>query len=321
MDNEREEIEWVNYWFEEARSDRKRILLLGDSVAREIRRVMADMLTIDGYTVDLFAASYCVASDKMLAAIKNFMQEAGCKYEYILFNLGAHHGYYFHCINDRNHQKIYQKYLLQILELLSDYGNKIITIEGTPEAETGHSAMICTEHNKEICLRNMILMHVSEGKYPFVTLYDELKRGNTIYYDWVHFDINIAEYIANRVVTEMFGGKANKKNANYVENARILLSMLEKQEEILIYGQGEKENAIRDFLAANMVKINGMLILDECETEEGQECCTLERVRKTGRKPFVILTVSPYNICHFLKKEHINYVTPTEEIYNYLRNI
>lgn len=38
MIENREKIEWFNSWIEDANANRKRILLIGDSVTRELRK-------------------------------------------------------------------------------------------------------------------------------------------------------------------------------------------------------------------------------------------------------------------------------------------
>ena len=34
----REKIEWLNYWIEDADKDKERIILIGDSVTRDLRK-------------------------------------------------------------------------------------------------------------------------------------------------------------------------------------------------------------------------------------------------------------------------------------------
>lgn len=53
----REKLEWVNFWIDQSNEEnvKKRILLVGDSTSRVIRRTMSE--TLGGMPVDLFATS------------------------------------------------------------------------------------------------------------------------------------------------------------------------------------------------------------------------------------------------------------------------
>lgn len=65
----REQIEWGNFWWEEANTICNRILLIGDSVTRGYRSSLHNALKEHGYVVDLcaFSASIVdVMTDKML---------------------------------------------------------------------------------------------------------------------------------------------------------------------------------------------------------------------------------------------------------------
>ena len=102
----REKIEWLNYWIEDANENKKRILLIGDSVSRDIRKGMCTRLK-DEYAVDLLAMSYSIFEDDIENEIEHYFIKNPYQYEYILYNLGAHQGYSRNCIDSEKNQQTF----------------------------------------------------------------------------------------------------------------------------------------------------------------------------------------------------------------------
>lgn len=85
----REEIEWSNFWYDQANSDADgRILLIGDSTARMIRSTYARE---SGKPVDLFATSSNPYDPLFIAQLDCFFSSARFRYDTIIVQVG-HHG-------------------------------------------------------------------------------------------------------------------------------------------------------------------------------------------------------------------------------------
>lgn len=86
--NEREDIEWSNFWIDKANQNiNDRILLIGDSTARMVRSTLAHTT---GKPVDLLASSSGLHDSLFASQIKCFFMESLYKYDTIFVQLGHH---------------------------------------------------------------------------------------------------------------------------------------------------------------------------------------------------------------------------------------
>lgn len=191
----REEIEWLNYWIEDAdNTELRRILLLGDSVARDYRKPLNRMLSKEGYVVDLLAMSHSVFDKLFMEAILHFIDTVGKQYHYdfILFNLGVHHGYSFRCVEGQLIWNEYYQKLGCALKALHSISSNIITITGIPENTDCSDA-----DNDEVEMRNRILESISsESGYQLIDLHKVLAGRYFPMVDRFHFRESGYEYIA-----------------------------------------------------------------------------------------------------------------------------
>lgn len=86
--NEREDIEWSNFWIDQAnKKGDNRILLIGDSTARMVRSTLAKLT---GRPVDLFASSSSLHDTLFVNQVKCFFSDPLYKYATIFVQLGHH---------------------------------------------------------------------------------------------------------------------------------------------------------------------------------------------------------------------------------------
>lgn len=85
---DKEATEWVNFWYDKAnqKSDR-RILLIGDSVSRQIRSTMSALLQCP---VNLFATSAALRDSMFWNQLKCFFENGLYSYEAIFIWVGNH---------------------------------------------------------------------------------------------------------------------------------------------------------------------------------------------------------------------------------------
>lgn len=85
---DKEETEWSNFWYDKANSNsEKRVLLVGDSVARQIRRTLASDLN---HPVDLFATSAALRDTLYWDQWECFFKSGLYSYDVIFVWVGNH---------------------------------------------------------------------------------------------------------------------------------------------------------------------------------------------------------------------------------------
>ena len=86
----RERLEWVNLWIDQANEEnvKKRILLVGDSTSRVIRRTMSEAL--GDVPVDLFATSAALRDVIYWDQLDAFFKNNQYKYDFIFVQVGNH---------------------------------------------------------------------------------------------------------------------------------------------------------------------------------------------------------------------------------------
>ena len=105
---EREYIEWTNGWHEYADDLKKRRwLLIGDSVARDMRGRLQELVKPKEIAVDFFASSLHIEDPAFFKELQHFFSFEEYRYEIIFINWGAHHGLSRSCFGD---EKIYFSY-------------------------------------------------------------------------------------------------------------------------------------------------------------------------------------------------------------------
>lgn len=85
---DKEQTEWSNFWYDKANTiSSRRILFIGDSVARQVRRTMSEML---GCPVDLFATSAALRDQMFWDQWECFFKSGLYSYDAIFVWIGNH---------------------------------------------------------------------------------------------------------------------------------------------------------------------------------------------------------------------------------------
>lgn len=309
----REKIEWLNYWIEDANlPDKKRVLLIGDSVTRQYRKCLNNILKSDGCIVDIIAMSFSMF-DRVDIELGNFINTLEYHYDYVVFHLGAHHGYWIDCYSDTGQRMLYKEYLLRILGLLSKKGGKIITVAGTPEC--GETEAV-REHNKEIEARNALLSDVSNmSGYEFCDLYSAVKEQNFRYTDCCHFVRSADEYVANRIAEAMLGRKMHEV-LNLVDSLKELNEMA-CTGNIYIFGNGKRgENLFKYFSLTNREVLG--YVVSEAFYKNQSRTYMLKDILGQKDGALMIVTALDYAVYKELSDYGINYISLSDRIYIYI---
>lgn len=84
----KEQTEWSNFWYDRANENvEKRILLVGDSIARQIRRTLSEIIACP---VDLFASSAALRDQMFWDQWECFFKNNLYKYNVIILWVGNH---------------------------------------------------------------------------------------------------------------------------------------------------------------------------------------------------------------------------------------
>lgn len=313
----REEIEWLNYWIETAYAkDKKRILILGDSVARGYRPILNRMLRKDDCAVDLIAMSYSLFDPSLKEEITHFVDTIGYQYNHIIFNLGAHHGYMFECKSDKGLQETYYREMKKILGILGRMSRNIITVSGTPENVNRKEA-----NNDEIEIRNVILKKVSrELGYKYIDLYSSLYNNKQFpQTDIVHFFENGYEYIAYEL-SKALGFENMFIRSNRVTSLKKFMEIIEKAGKVYIYGDGQRGRKLRGYLMSLNAKLaEGYIVSNEFYRKGNSEQVPLEEIADNFVTDDVFF-VTPEDIMLWeaLNKLGMNYYTLDAKLYSFI---
>lgn len=316
----REKIEWLNYWIEDADDEEeKRILLIGDSVARGYRKALNFIMKEEGFVIDLLAMSHSIFDGAFIEAIENYIGavEFHYNYHYVLFNLGAHHGYSATCRENIMVQREYGYRLKTALKILGKLSNDVITVAGTPENKKEAGV-----DNREIEVRNCILESVSkELGYKFIDIYNPFISQEFSMIDRYHYFDNEYEHMATIIKTSM-GFKetdTEMKNANRIESLKLLMKILRSVGKVYLYGDGKRGRLLYKFLQHKNCMVRGFIVSDKFYKGEDKGQILLREVVEKIKKEDIIF-VTPEERCLWgeLSQLNLNYYTLGKRIYIYI---
>lgn len=249
--NGREYIEWSNIWIEDAANEnRNRILLIGDSVTRQFRSTLSSLTQEKGYSVDLLAMSHSIHDRMAYDKIQFFFeiaQKNSYNYEYILFQVGYHHGFSYSCNTNKEVRAQYKCNMIRIMNDIQKYCENLYIISATPEqngnGEGGNN------HIPEIVERNKINQEIAlELQIKYINLYDDLVYKKIRFTDVFHMqrgmDYYVASIICNMVLNTDYANICFEK-LNYFSE---LISVIDEDIKIYIFGHSKRGKALEDFL-------------------------------------------------------------------------
>ena len=311
---QRETIEWLNYWIEEANSEKKRILLIGDSVTRQYRKTLNDISRSRGYVVDIVATSYGMTDPLLFEELSHFINVIHYDYEIIIFHLGAHHGYCMDCKNSSKDKESYEFHLRSILNMLAKESVRLATVAGTPEREFDAMGERVKNHNDEIRERNKILKEVSEQEnYIFIDLYQCMMKHRYDHVDLFHYVRSTDEYMANRIVEALFG-QPMKEIFFFFFSLHEFHNILNQYEKFYIYGAGKRGNILEQYMKFENKKTYGYIVSSEFYNAAEKEYLLSDI--EPDEDTLIIVTPTDYEIYASLHNwGRGNYVSLADRIY------
>lgn len=308
MIKNREKIEWMNYWIEDANEKKERILLIGDSVIRQIRTKMNSMCYPKGYVVDIIAMSYNIFDDMLKKELEHFFENSLYFYKYIIFNLGFHHGSHINCKTDSSVYLQYEEKLVNVLSLIAKNCSHVIAVTGTPEKITAYS--------EEIFVRNNILKDVAtEFGYSIVDWFDNMEKSEFRLVDRCHYTRTADEYMANQILKIIF--QENRSEIlNICSDLKSFNDRLNSVKRIFIYGYGIRGRTIEKYLSMHNRKIEGFIVSNKYYIE-AEYIYRLENIKRSDNT-LIIVTPEDYDIYQKLNSEDMEYISLLDRVYIYM---
>lgn len=313
--DKRERIEWLNYWIEDANVYKKRIILIGDSVTRDLRKKMSFYLN-KNFAVDLLAMSYSILDDMVMAEIKHYFQSSVYRYEYIIYNMGAHHGYHIKCLEENQGSKEFENRTIEILSFLKKYCHSIIAVSSTLENFIDSSDMNLFHYNDEIKERNHLLKLAAEKLHiTFFNLDEKIDYRTLKYSDRCHFSDKTYENIAKTIIVQLFP-EISCASANQIETLQELKEKIEQyqQKKIYVYGNGIKGNFVKMYL--EKYRFDGFIVSNEYY-EISDEVFMISQIERNNA--LIIVTLLDANVWERLALGKYDYITLNADIYIFLR--
>ena len=311
----REKIEWLNYWIEDADKDKERIILIGDSVTRDLRKKL-NLYMKASYSVDLIAMSYGIMDEMVLEELRHYFDLTNYRYKFILYQMGAHHGYHVKCAEKDSDMAMYEHRTKEILVNLNIYGAELITIGATYEKIDVENSSTYN-HNIEIEKRNGILKKISdEMKICFLDLNKEINYSIAEYVDNCHFCDCCYEYIAGIIIRRIFT-EIEYVSANQIKTLNELNAKLNSgsYKKIYIYGNGTRGKSIEMYMKKRGIMFNGFIVSDEY-AESDSEVFTINQIEREGA--LIIVTPQESEIWRKLNNDKYDYISLGASIYSYI---
>lgn len=201
---DREFIEWSNTWVEDARDfKKKRILIIGDSVARAFRGSLNDKLP--QYSIDFIGFSFSLEDSSLYNICQAYFADRHYCYDMILLNVGAQHGFYIAADKKTTDADKFKVAYDNFLNYVKDYCQNIAVLTATPNVLDSDVSKYDEVKNKEIVKRNQLSEEIAKKYgYPVVDLYDFVIKQKYSYADRQHFsEKKTQEEIADYIIKEL----------------------------------------------------------------------------------------------------------------------
>ncbi len=321
MDNNsnREKIEWLNYWIENAnKRGEKRIILLGDSVTRELRKKLSFYMHED-YAVDLLAMSYNIFDDMVLEEIKHFFQTSIYQYDVVIFQMGVHHGSHIQCADSVEDTSYYEIRCIELLRILKQYAGAVIAMASTLESDMqeGKRRISC-EYKKEIEKRNKLLENAAvKLDIVFYDINEKMNYFDARFTDRFHFYEIEYENIAKHIIRDLFPD-VEFVTSNQIETLQELEEKLNqyKDKKIYIYGNGIRGKRIKKYLEMQNYVFGGFIVSKGYEEVSEN---TVDSAQIEIADSLIIVTPIDVTVWKRLDKQKADYISIHSDIHTFLR--
>ena len=226
---DRENVEWTNTWIEACTNPTKpRILIIGDSVSRELRSEMSKMFS--EYAFDFIGSSSSFEDPCFYNVLDAFFKNNVYNYQLILCNIVAKHGWYIQTNNNPKHVARYTKGFTGFVKYLQKRCKNVVLLTSTPNKLKEDPSLSDEVKNAEIQKRNAIQTKIfAKRGLLIVDLYSFVMQNQYAYSDHCHF----LERSASQEIARYIMGKIQKIKRNAVTKWQLFgfISLLSIEEE------------------------------------------------------------------------------------------
>lgn len=221
MMQQRERTEWLNTWISDANTTNRRILLVGDSVTRNIRGKLETLAGKDA-AIDLYAASYSLLDDRFETSFDDFLHGNEYKYDAIVINYGYHHGFIVLCNEDAKVADKYETSYRKLIEKCTAISDQVILATGTDYIVRDKTITGDKDYKSELNFRNEMTRKLADVyKLELLDMDEYIKTtGNKLWYeDEVHPEPAFSFAMAFLILKKVFG----KLEISYDENQKFAI--------------------------------------------------------------------------------------------------
>ena len=300
-----EPIEWVNYWVENNQAA-QRMLVIGDSVARQFRKMLKKQLK-DKYAIDLIATSCYPGLNQCLKIIEDFFV-CDLEYEYIIVNLGAHHGYNYSTYNNKEEEKRFTQSIVKIFQFLENRCSQLLVLSGTPESAHYN------KNNLEIQKRNGILQNICDKKsqYLYIDLYEQMEKENFEYIDaWCHFREDGDCFIVQAILSVIMG---EMPRINIITTVKEFQEKLDHVKKIYVFGNGKRGKSLKEYFENKGITLCGVVV-SPAYINKDENLITLDMVEDDAA---IIVTPMEIDIMRQLTDQKYIHFFLTDKVYEYI---
>lgn len=171
--------------------------MLGDSVTRGYRSRLNEIVTGEGYVVDICASSSQITDPLLWREYQFFLDCNEWEYDKIVLQTGGQHGHTRRCYDDREYSKAFAGSYRDLIKKILLYCSSILIVSSTPCVEMEDLTKWNDYRNEELEKRNKINRQVAdEFRLPYIDIWTPLMERKFEYNDYIHMKKYGNEFIA-----------------------------------------------------------------------------------------------------------------------------
>lgn len=192
-----ENIEWTQYWTEDAESGKSKVLMIGDSISAGYRSIVNELLD-DSLSITAYSTSKAVDNPWFTSELELNVKQGGFNYSIVTLNNGLHG---FH-LNTAEYEKGMRRLISAVQAILPDA--KLYLVLSTPITKYAERDKL-DEKNQTVIERNNVVLRIAdELNLPVIDLYStvlgeaELREDDGYHYNHAGY-----KKIAAKIVEEI----------------------------------------------------------------------------------------------------------------------
>ena len=209
----RDDIEWLNFWWEDASIHKKTVLCVGASVLRQVRGELQKQL---GIKCSYFGSSAAYEDPALYSQLKYFFSYKEYKYYMCIVQITTHA---FKMSQYPYTEKVLDRYF----SYLRKYCKKIYVISLLHMTELDSQKEDDENNQKILEINELTRQYCQKEKIPYIDLYNTMKNSGFKHVDKVHFERASDAFFAEKIVGFVHANKVIQKQwgcLRYIKNSQ-----------------------------------------------------------------------------------------------------